>query len=83
MASMDRIVIPPENSSKTTPGTRPVREKAYGRESAPAPRVALQRLEMAPGGGQDGFDGTVSGWLLFLGRMEAEFVDELSEERSL
>lgn len=41
----------PDKSSRNTPGIRPVRENANGRERAPAPSVALQRLDMAPGDG--------------------------------
>lgn len=46
----------PDRSSRITPGMRPVRENAYGSERAPAPSVALHKLEMAPGDGHLGVD---------------------------
>ena len=49
MTSIEKIVRYEENIRRRTPNTIPVSLIAYGSDNAPAPSVALQRLEMEPG----------------------------------
>lgn len=49
ITSMLYIVSTAENSKRIAPSAIPVRLIAKGRDSAPAPSVALQRLETDPG----------------------------------
>ena len=46
--SIDRTVDRAARDRKATPARRPERLNARGRERAPAPRVALQRLKTLP-----------------------------------